>query len=310
MTNPAQDNHSGNALGAAPITRFAPSPTGALHLGHVYSALVAAKAGGGQFILRIDDIDHTRCRPAFSAQILDDLQWLGLNWRHPIAYQSDRLADYADALGRLRDMGMVYPCYLSRTEINDLLSAPHDANHDANPDANSDDADNITNNKSGAITDTQTHLPQDERRRRADDGMAPAWRLRSAAALALTGPLYWHDVANNHHIAVDMAPFGDVVIARKDIGTSYHLSVVIDDKLDKINLVTRGKDLSQSTHIHRLLQALLEIEPPRYLHHRLLHDEAGRRLAKRDKARSIASLREAGLSPKDVHEMMPELPNF
>jgi glutamyl-Q tRNA(Asp) synthetase len=268
-------------------TRFAPSPTGELHLGHAFSACFAARAGGGQFILRIDDIDHTRCKPAFTEQIFDDLAWLGLQWREPVSYQSDRLDAYKEALETLAKMDLVYPCFLSRTEVNALLSAPQDTGT--------------------AKASMQGAIPAAERRRRENSGMAPAWRLRTAAALEEVGEVTWHDVAGDIDVPIDMADFGDVVIARKDIGTSYHLSVVIDDAMDGVTLVTRAEDLKASSHLHRLLQALLGLGTPDYLHHRLLTDSIGRRLAKRDKSTSIATLRRDGHTADAVLRMMPEI---
>ena len=270
-------------------TRFAPSPTGELHLGHAFSACFAARAGGGQFILRIDDIDHTRCKPAFTEQIFDDLAWLGLQWREPVSFQSDRLDAYKEALETLAKMDLVYPCFLSRTEVNALLSAPQDSGTGT------------------AKASMQEAIPAVERRRRKNSGKAPAWRLRMAAALEEVGELTWHDVACGIDVPIDMADFGDVVIARKDIGTSYHLSVVIDDAMDGITLVTRAEDLKASSHLHRLLQALLGLGTPDYLHHRLLTDSTGRRLAKRDKSTSISTLRRDGHTADAVLRMMPEI---
>lgn len=269
-----------------PITRFAPSPTGELHLGHAYSAFVAAHLGNG-FTLRIDDIDHTRCRPHFVAQICEDLKWLGLEWRGDPVFQSDRLAAYAAALDSLRDRDLVYPCYLSRAELADVLSAPH-----------------------APATATDTALSPDERTRRADSGQVPAWRLRTAKALDITGPLGWVDRRSGTEIPVDMTAHGDVVIARRDIGTSYHLSVVIDDQMDRITLVTRGQDLFDSTHIHRLLQALLDIPSPEYFHHEIVKNEAGVRLAKRDAATSLRQLRAEGICATDIVGYMPKMPNL
>ncbi len=268
-------------------TRFAPSPTGELHLGHAFSACFAAQAGGGQFILRIDDIDHTRCKPVFTEQIFDDLAWLGLRWREPVRFQSERLDAYKKALETLAKMDLVYPCFLSRAEVNALLSAPQDTGT--------------------AKACMQRAIPAAERRRRENSGMAPAWRLRTAAALEEVGELTWHDVAGGTHVPIDMANFGDVVIARKDIGTSYHLSVVIDDAMDGVTLVTRAEDLKASSHLHRLLQALLGLATPDYLHHRLLTDTIGRRLAKRDKSTSIATLRRDGHTADAVLRMMPKI---
>mgnify|MGYP001170335050 CR=1 FL=1 len=268
-------------------TRFAPSPTGELHLGHAFSACFAARAGGGQFILRIDDLDHTRCKPAFTKQIFDDLAWLGLKWQEPVRYQSDRLDRYKEALDTLAKMELVYPCFLTRTEVNALLSAPQ--------------------NTCTARASMQEAIPAIERRRRENSGMAPAWRLRTTAALEEMGALTWHDVASGIDVPIDMADFGDVVIARKDIGASYHLSVVVDDAMDGITLVTRAEDLKASSHLHRLLQGLLGLGTPDYLHHRLLTDSTGRRLAKRDKSTSIAKLRRDGHTADAVLRMMPEI---
>ena len=267
------------------VTRFAPSPTGDLHLGHAYSALVAASLGNG-FTLRIDDIDHTRCRPQFVDGIYDDLQWLGLQWQGNPVFQSHRLEAYATALEDLCRRDLIYPCYLSRAELADVLSAPHTA-----------------------PTATDTVLPASEQTRRAEEGREPAWRLRTADALRITGPLTWRDLRNGMDVPVDMKAHGDVVIARRDIGTSYHLSVVIDDQMDRITLVTRGADLTESTHVHRVLQALLDIQPPDYLHHDLVTDEAGTRLAKRDAARSLRQMREDGICATDIVGNMPKIPS-
>jgi len=267
-------------------TRFAPSPTGELHLGHAFSAYVAATVGNGKFVLRIDDIDHTRCKPEFVTQIQTDLEWLGLSWHQPIVYQSDRLEHYHAALQTLQEMDLVYPCYLTRTEINSLLSAPHDSDK--------------------VLSDADEELSDAERRRRAEAGEAPAWRLRTRAALAKAGDISWWDCLSGRQIPVDMSAFGDVVVARKDIGTSYHLSVVVDDAMDNVTMVTRGSDLASSTHVHRLLQALLNLPSPSYLHHELVTNPQGERLAKRDNARSIAAMRDSGKTPADIFKLMPE----
>ncbi len=269
------------------ITRFAPSPTGELHLGHAFSARFAARAGGGQFTLRIDNIDHTRCKPLFIDQIFDDLAWLGLRWREPVSYQSNRLDAYRAALEKLKKMGLVYPCFLSRTEVSTLLSAPQ---------------------ASGSLqVGLQDTLSTTEQHRRETGGMAPAWRLRTAAALKQVGELTWRDARSGKKITIDVNSFEDVVIARKDIGTSYHLSVVIDDSMDNITLVTRAEDLENCTHLHRLLQELLGLSTPDYLHHKVLTDSAGRRLAKRNKSISIAELRRNGYPAEAILEMMPKI---
>ncbi|NCF49659.1 MAG: tRNA glutamyl-Q(34) synthetase GluQRS [Bacteroidetes bacterium] len=274
-----------------PITRFAPSPTGELHLGHAYSAAVAQRLGDG-FILRIDDIDHTRCRPHFVQQIYNDLQWLGLAWRGDPVFQSTRIAQYAAALETLKSLDLVYPCYLTRRELAEILSAPHtpEALGSAPPDVD----ENI--------------LSPEERGRREASGQPAAWRLRTRAALAHAGPISWHDSRTKADIDIDMGQHGDVVIARRDIAASYHLSVVVDDHLDGVTLVTRGADLYSSTHVHRLLQAVLDISPPTYFHHDLIKGSDGIRLAKRNKALSLKMLREEGLSADDVFKKLLPLP--
>lgn len=266
----------------APITRFAPSPTGLLHLGHAYSALVAARLGDG-YILRIDDIDKTRCRPEFTDAICRDLEFLKLPWRGEPVFQSHRLTAYEDALASLRARDLVYPCYLTRGELANILSAPQE----------------VPVATDGAMSAV-------EMARRSEQGMSPAWRLRTARALDLVGDLTWTDLRTGRQRQIDMTAHGDVVIARRDIGTSYHLSVVVDDSLDGVTLVTRGADLEDSTHVHRLLQALLDLPSPAYFHHELVRDAAGNRLAKRYDAKSIRQLRDAGMSADD---MLASLPN-
>lgn len=268
-----------------PVTRFAPSPTGEMHLGHAFSAMVANHIGGG-YILRIDDIDHTRCQDRFFNGILDDLRWLGLPWRGVPVFQSHRLPTYKDALSQLQALDLVYPCYLTRKELDAVLSAPHSG---------------------PAPVATDSMLPAAETARRASEGWAAAWRLRSAAALDRTGPVSWFDARAGFDVAVDMSAHGDVVVARRDIGTSYHLSVVVDDAMDGVTHVTRGEDLADSTHVHRLLQALLDLPSPVYFHHALVTTKSGKRLAKRDKAASLASLRDAGQTVDNIVANLPPL---
>lgn len=268
-------------MATAPITRFAPSPTGRLHLGHAFSALVASRIGSG-YQLRIDDIDHTRCRPEFTEQIYDDLTFLGLPWRGEPVFQSDRLDRYAQALDRLQEMELVYPCFLTRAELAGVLSAPHEP-----------------------PTATDGVLSADEASRRAEAGMEPAWRLRTARALDLAENPTWFDLRSGGHRPVDMSAHGDVVVARRDIGTSYHLSVVVDDMIDSVTLVTRGTDLEDSTNVHRLLQAVLGIPAPAYYHHDLVCDDDGHRLAKRHDALSISELRQSGLSATEILSHLP-----
>jgi len=276
----------------APLhTRFAPSPTGALHRGHIYAAAVAhhcARQSGGQFTLRIDDIDHTRCRTEFADAITDDLTWLGLDWDGPVKFQSQRSDAYQNALQRLQEMDLLYPCFLSRKELAEIMQAPHGTPAPQ------------------TIRDTDRLLSSGEQQRRAASGMAAAWRLRMDQARHKAGAdhLTWHDQLSGTHKATPEI-FGDSVIARGDIGVSYHLAVVVDDALDGISLVTRGEDLASSTHLHRLLQALLDLPTPLYLHHALVCDATGKRLAKRDAAQSIAHYRQQG---DTRHQLLDELP--
>jgi glutamyl-Q tRNA(Asp) synthetase len=271
-------------------TRFAPSPTGLLHLGHAYAALFARRAagdGGGRFLLRIEDIDPGRCRAEFVAAIVEDLAWLGLDWEQPVRRQSEHLEDYRAALDRLAALELLYPCFCSRAdiarEIDRSAAAPHGPDGPAYP---------------GLCR----HLSAAEAARRRAAGQPFALRLKMAEAMALAGPLTWVD-ADAGPVAALPQLFGDVVLARKDAPASYHLAVTVDDALQGVTLVTRGADLFAATHVHRLLQALLGLAVPRWHHHRLLADEGGRRLAKREGAPSIRSLRAAGLSADEVRRM-------
>lgn len=279
-------------------TRFAPSPTGLLHLGHAYSALFAARAAGadGRFLLRIEDIDPVRCQPVFTEALLEDLAWLGLRWEEPVRQQSRHLGDHAAALGRLRDMGLVYPCFCTRKdiqrEVGDIHRAPH------GPD--------------GAVLYPGTCRTLDPAEAAARDaaGEPHALRLDVTRALArvnarVNGPLIWHDRARGPQ-AARPEMFGDVVLARKDTPTSYHLAVTVDDALQGVTLVTRGQDLFEATHVHRLLQALLGLPTPDYHHHGLLTGPDGKRYAKRDHSLTLRSLRERGVSVAEVMAMLGE----
>jgi glutamyl-Q tRNA(Asp) synthetase len=274
------------------VTRFAPSPTGLLHLGHAYSALFgwhAARSapGGGRFLLRLEDIDRTRCRPEFAQAILADLAWLGLDWDGAVRRQSEHFDDYRAALDRLAAAGLLYPCFCTRGEIRAEIERAGHAPH----------------GPEGALyPGTCRHLPEDDRAVRIDGGASYALRLDMAAAVARTGPLTWHDRAAGEIVA-DPASFGDVVLARKDTPASYHLAVTVDDALQGVTLVTRGVDLFAATDVHRLLQALLGLPTPEYHHHWLLTDETGRRYAKRDRALTLAALRESGRTPEEVRVM-------
>ncbi|MDC1117364.1 tRNA glutamyl-Q(34) synthetase GluQRS [Alphaproteobacteria bacterium] len=301
------------------ITRFAPSPTGPLHLGHAYAAKVAhdlASQSGGKMILRIDDIDHTRCRDIYTAQIFNDLDWLGLNWYgsaidpqsgRNAPRQTQRMPAYQAALKTLQGKGLVYPCYLSRRELNELLSAPHA------PLASQIDITIPAATPALVIANTDQLLSKREQVRRHAAGHGAAWRLRMDAAIdmALNGDdgetLSWFDHLAGWQIA-NPAQFGDMVIARADIAVSYHLSVVIDDALDGVTLVTRGNDLAASTHLHRLLQALFALSVPDYCHHALVLDQAGKRLAKRDSAHSLEMMRQIHDDPSSIFGKIPPIP--
>ena len=272
------------------VGRFAPSPTGLLHLGHAHSALrahAASRGAGGRFLLRIEDTDVQRCRPEFEAAIFEDLAWLGLDWDEPVLRQSMRLPVYAEALARLDTLGVVYPCFCSRKEIEAefarSLSAPHGPEGPLYP-------------------GTCRGLPPEQAARRRAAGQSFAMRLDSDRACALAGPLVWRDRLRG---AVEARPqeLGDAVLARKDAPASYHLAVTVDDAAQGVTLVVRGEDLFHATHLHRLLQALLGLPAPLYEHHPLLRDAEGRRLSKRDAALSLRALRAAGRSPADVRRL-------
>jgi len=272
-------------------TRFAPSPTGLLHIGHAYSALFserAAREADGAFLLRIEDIDPARCRPIFETAILDDLAWLGLTWLRPVRRQSDNYADYERALDKMDDKGLLYPCFCTRKEIRAEIEAAGHAPH--GPDGPHYPGTCRALSKSAAML-------------RIIKGEAYAYRLKTDEAIAQAGPLTWHD-RDRGEIEATPEVFGDVVLARKDVRTSYHLSVTVDDHLQEVTLVTRGEDLAEATHIHRLLQALLDLNVPEYQHHRLLTGDDGKRFAKRDKALTLQALREAGKTPEDVKAMI------
>lgn len=270
------------------VTRFAPSPTGYLHLGHAYSALAgwrAARAAGGRFLLRIEDIDRTRCRPTFTDAILEDLAWLGIDWDGPVRLQSHHFAEYRATLNALETRGLLYPCFCTRAEIAAAASAPQGPEGPVYP-------------------GTCRHLSDAARTARIAAGAPYALRLDMAAAFAaMPRPLTFIEQGRGR-IACDPARFGDVVLARKDTPASYHLCVTHDDALQGVSLVTRGEDLLAATDIHRLLQALMGWSEPAYAHHPLLTDPTGRRLAKRDGARSLRDLRAAGFTPAEVLGMV------
>jgi glutamyl-Q tRNA(Asp) synthetase len=271
---------------SAIVTRFAPSPTGRLHLGHAYSALFAwrrARDAGGRFLLRIEDIDRARCRAEFVAGIVEDLRWLGLDWDGEIRRQSEHFADYREAIDRLDALGVLYPCFCTRADIARAASAPHGTE--------------------GAVyPGTCRHLTPDDRKRRIAAGDAYALRLDVARALKRTGPLDWIDEEAGT-VTADPWSLGDVVLARKDTPASYHLAVTVDDAIQGVTLVTRARDLVPATHIHRSLQALLDLPVPRWHHHKLVTDASGKRFAKRDRALTLQEMRAAGTAPAQVRAL-------
>ena len=277
------------------VTRFAPSPTGLLHLGHAHAALFAwrlARRAGGRFLLRFEDIDASRCRPAFIAAAAADLAWLGLEWDGPPRVQSAHLAEYRAALGRLAARGVLYPCFCTRADVLREVAAAGAAPH--GPDG-------------PLYPGTCRRLTRSERQDRIGRGDPHALRLDVAVALAaVPAPLDFRELgqgADGGRRRCDPARFGDAVLARKAAPASYHLCVAHDDALQGVTLVTRGADLLPATDLHRLLQALLGWPVPAYAHHRLLTDAAGRRLAKRDGAPTLRALREAGHVPAAVRAM-------
>lgn len=276
------------------VTRFAPSPTGFLHLGHAFSALTAwdmAARAGGIMRLRIEDIDQPRCRPLYESAIYEDLHWLGLTWPEPVMRQSSRLPAYAAALAQLSQLGLTYPCSCSRGDIRAALSAPQEGAAMIGPDG-------------PVYPGTCRH------RSMSDQAAGDAIRLNMGAALAHlgqaelafteTGPARFGDHMITPHDL--LTGVGDIVLARRDIGTSYHLSVVVDDAAEGISHVVRGEDLFTATPVHVLLQQLLALPRPVYHHHRLIRDAHGKRLAKRDDARALRTLRAAGVQPADIRE--------
>jgi glutamyl-Q tRNA(Asp) synthetase len=281
------------ASGGPPeVTRFAPSPTGYLHLGHAYSALFAfeaARISGGRFLLRIEDIDRQRCRPEFEQGIYEDLRWLGIRWDGPVRRQSEHLDVYRATLEELRRLGVLYPCFCSRKqirlEVEHAGRAPHGPSGEAL--------------YPGICRD----LDPAEGEARIRNGEPYALRLDVGAALARTGPLTWEDCRAGT-AAADPAGLGDIVLARKDVPTSYHLAVTVDDHLQGVTLVTRGEDLFHATHVHRLLQALLGLRTPRYYHHNLIADSSGQRLAKRNRAITLRHLRDCRRTPDDIWRMV------
>ena len=283
------------------VFRFAPSPNGYLHLGHAYSALLnhdMAREVRGRLLLRIEDIDVARCRPEYEAAIYQDLEWLGISWQQPVRRQSEHFEDYAAALAKLETVGLIYPSFESRSEINALVAERERQGPWPR------DPDGVPLYPGRART-----MSRAERARRRRDGEPYALRLAMDAALARAGVLTWTETGSGPQgqsglIAAAPQMWGDVVLARKEAPTSYHLAVAVDDALQGVTDVVRGQDLFWSTSIHRLLQALLSLPEPAYHHHRLILDAEGRKLSKSTKARSVRELRAAGATPADIRRMV------
>lgn len=270
------------------ITRFAPSPTGHLHIGHAWSALFGvalARQRQGSFVLRIEDIDSERCRPVFIDNIYEDLTWLGVEWPSPVRRQSEQFLDYHNALERLRALDVLYPCFCTRKEIQDEINASGSAPHGP---------------EGPHYPGTCRHLDPAEREEKIAAGLPYALRIDIAAAMKhVQFPLKWRDIYQGEHIAKPEI-LGDVVLARKGMPASYHLCVTVDDHIQGVTLVTRGDDLLYASHLHRLLQHLLNYTVPDWAHHPLLLDAEGKRFAKRDKASTLRSMREAGKTREDI----------
>jgi glutamyl-Q tRNA(Asp) synthetase len=284
-----------------PVFRFAPSPNGHLHLGHAYSALLnfdSARRTGGRCLLRIEDIDAARCRPEFETAIYEDLGWLGIGWEQPVRRQSEHLSEYRDAVDQLIARGLVYPSFESRAEIARLVAlreakAPWPRDPDGTP----------------LYPGTAKSLPADERARLLQSGAPYALRLDMAAACEHAGDLGWieHGAGPDGEtgtVAARPRAWGDVILARRETPTSYHLSVVVDDALQGVTEAVRGQDLFWSTSVHRLLQQLLGLPPSAYRHHRLVLDDQGRKLSKSTLATGLRELRAAGAAPADIRRLV------
>lgn len=283
------------------ILRFAPSPNGYLHLGHAYSALLnydKARELGGRLLLRIEDIDAERCRPAYEAAIHEDLAWLGISWQQPIRRQSEHLGDYASAIAELEAQGLLYPSFESRRELAALVAERERYGRWPR------DPDGVP-----IYAGRGRKMPAAERQRRRNAGEPFALRLAMDAAVACAGVLTWTETGSGPHgqSGVIMAApqmWGDVVLARRELPTSYHLAVVLDDALQGVTDVVRGHDLFWATSIHRLLQALLGLPEPTYHHHKLILDEQGRKLSKATQSTSLRQLRAAGATPAEIRRMV------
>jgi glutamyl-Q tRNA(Asp) synthetase len=271
-----------------PTYRFAPSPNGELHLGHAFSALFAfhaAKHAGGTLLLRIEDIDNTRCRQHFADLVIEDLGWLGIRWLEPVRFQSRHLVDYSKAQSQLADQGLLYPCFCTRKSLEILSSGSRD------PDG------------SLLYPGTCRALDPQARAERMAAGEPFHLRLDMTRAAQHAAGLFFTDLGIGD-VPADPQKWGDVILVRKDIGTSYHIAVAVDDALQEVTHVTRGRDLFEATHVHRLLQALLGLPVPLYHHHPLISDALGRKLSKSEGDRSLRSLREEGASPADIRQVL------
>jgi glutamyl-Q tRNA(Asp) synthetase len=274
-----------------PTTRFAPSPTGLLHLGHAFAALKAEKqAGGGTFLLRMEDLDATRSRAEFEVAIEEDLTWLGLSWPKPVLRQSQRLPLYAAAIDSLAAQGLIYPCFCTRRQIAAEIAQAAQAPHEP---------------PSAIYPGTCRSISAQERARRIADGQSHALRFDAATAAARAGPLNFIEIGcgpagESGEISVQPALLGDIVLARRDVAAAYHLAVVIDDAFQEVSLVTRGNDLFAATHVQRLLQSLLQLPVPDYAHHRLIVDSSGKKLSKRNGPATLQELRREGLRAAEL----------
>ncbi|WP_424628161.1 tRNA glutamyl-Q(34) synthetase GluQRS [Bradyrhizobium sp. SYSU BS000235] len=283
-----------------PVFRFAPSPNGFLHLGHARSALLnfdLARKTGGRFLLRIEDIDTTRCRPDYEAAIYEDLAWLGITWEQPVRRQSEHLALYGEALSRLAGEGLLYPAYESRADIAQLVREKEEAGvWPRDPDG------------APIYPGTARHWSRVEREARMQSGAPYALRLDMTSALARTGALTWTEQGEGPNgeagkVVARPEQWGDVILARKETPTSYHLSVVVDDALQGVTHVVRGQDLFWATAVHRLLQGLLGLPEPAYRHHSLLMDESGHKLSKSTHSTALRALRAGGVTPDEVRRL-------
>jgi len=279
------------------VTRFAPSPTGYLHLGHAFAAITAhdtARRNGGRFLLRIEDIDAGRCQPEFERAICDDLTWLGLQWDEPVVRQSDRFDEYRATLSWLHSQGLLYPCFCTRSEIATEIARSTEAPHGP---------------EGPLYPGTCRSLSEAERNARMEMGESHAMRLDVRRAAEKTGALHLEECGAGPHgehgtLRVNPLVFGDVALARKDTPASYHLAVVLDDAYQRVSLVTRANDLFAATHVQRLLQALVGLPAPDYAHHRLILDSHGRKLSKRKHAVTLRAMRKDGIAPHQIRQQL------